>query len=339
MLAESYIHSLSPFAIQITDTLGLRWYGLAYLVGFLIAWLLIRRFSEKGITPLTKEQAGDFVLSSVLGVIIGGRLGYVLFYNPELLITFESSLPWWEALAIHKGGMSSHGGMLGVLGTMVYWSKKHHISLPHLMDIGPYVAIPGLCLGRVANFVNGELWGRRLPEHIQENAPWWSVKYPTEITEVWTRFPDTHQHKLNALLELETTVLGGNNFYHNVVQEAYKGNQVVIETVTPLLTAWYPSQLFQAATNGLLLFIALSMIWWKPKKEGVVAGWFLTIYGLFRVLTEAYRQPDEGVSLIVGLTRGQILSVLMVVAGVALISLFSKRRIEKTGGVKALFTT
>jgi len=306
-------------------------------VGFLTAWLLLRRFSEKGITPLTKTQSGDFVLSCVLGVIVGGRLGYVLFYNPELFITFESTFPWWEALAIHRGGMSSHGGMLGVLVTMVYWSKKHKVALPHLMDVGPYVAVPGLCLGRVANFVNGELWGRRLPEHLQQEAPWWSVKYPTEITEVWTRFPDTHQPKLNTLSELQTTVFGGDGFYHNIVQEAYKGNQVVIETITPLLTAWYPSQLFQAATNGLLLFITLSLVWWKPRKEGVVAGWFLMIYGFFRIITEAYRQPDEGVALIAGLTRGQLLSAVMIIAGVAIVSFFSKRQVEKTGGIKALF--
>ena len=337
MLAESYLHSLNPFAIQITETIGLRWYGLAYLTGFFIAWLLIRRFSKKGLTPLTKEQSGDFVLSSVLGVVIGGRLGYVLFYQPELLITFEPTFPWWEAIAIHKGGMSSHGGMLGVLVTMVYWSRKHGVGLPHLMDLGPYVAVPGLCLGRVANFVNGELWGRRLPEQLQKEPPFWSVKYPTEITEVWVQFPDTHQQKLNTLLELQSTILGGNNFYQNIVYEAYKGNQKIIDTITPLLTAWYPSQLYQAATNGFLLFIVLTIIWWKPKKEGVIAGWFLVIYGLFRIVTEAYRQPDGGVAMIVGLTRGQLLSVLMVVAGSAFILFFSRRSVDKTGGVKNIF--
>ncbi len=337
MLAESYIHSLNPFAIQITEAIGLRWYGLAYLIGFLIAWLLLRLLSKKGITPLTKEQAGDFVLSSVLGVVVGGRFGYILFYHPDLLLTFDTTFPWWEPLAIHKGGMSSHGGMLGVLATMIYWSRKHNINLLHLMDVGPYVAVPGLCFGRVANFINGELWGRKLPKDLQVEAPWWSIKYPTEITEVWTQFPDTHQHKLNTLLELQTTVHGGNNFYYNVVQEAYKGNQIVIESITPLLTAWYPSQLFQAATNGLLLFIALTIIWWRPKKEGVVAGWFLVIYGFFRILTESFRQPDEGVSLVAGLTRGQLLSVFMIVAGASLVSIFSKRRVEKTGGLIAVF--
>jgi len=337
VLAESYIHSLSPFAIQITDTIGLRWYGLAYLFGFLIAWILLRRFSEKGITPLTKEQAGDFVLSSVLGVVIGGRLGYVIFYNPELLITLEKSFPWWEVLAIHKGGMSSHGGIVGVFATMFYWSKKHNVKLPRLMDVGPYIAIPGLCFGRIANFINGELWGRRLPEGLQQDSPWWSIKYPTEITGVWSQFPDTYQHKLNALLELQKTVLGDSRFYHNVVQEAYNGNQVVVDKITPLLTAWYPSQLFQAATNGLILFIALTIVWWKPKKEGVIAGWFLMLYGFFRILTEAYRQPDEGVALIIGLTRGQLLSTFLVIAGAILILFFSNRRVERVGGIKNLF--
>ncbi len=336
VLAESYLHSLSPFAIQFSEAIGLRWYGLAYLIGFLIAWLLLRRFSEKGLTPLTRDQVSDFVFSSVLGVVIGGRLGYALFYNPELITSFEPSFPWWELLAIHRGGMSSHGGMLGVLGTMIYWSHKHKIGLPHLMDIGPYVAIPGLFLGRVANFINGELWGRAIPENTQQTPPWWSVKYPTEITEVWAVQPEQYHSKLHALQELQTTVVGGTGFYHNVVQEAYSGNEEVVEFISPLLTAWYPSQLFQAATNGLLLFIILSLIWWTPKKEGVIAGWFLVVYGFFRVVTEGYRQPDIGVSLIAGLTRGQLLSVVMIFSGSLFVYLFSKRQTQKVGSIKNL---
>ncbi len=337
VLAESYLHNLDPFVFQITDSIGLRWYGLAYIGGFIIALLLLRYLSRKKFSPVPEHQMSEIVFSCVIGVILGGRIGYALFYDPTLFFTVSDSFPWWELLAINRGGMSSHGGMLGVLGTFIYCGRKYNISIPHLMDIGTYVAIPGLFLGRIANLINAELWGTRLPEALQQNPPWWSIKYPTEITEVWTRQPVRYTTKLESLQPLQTKVHGGESFYSNIVNEAYQGNQVVIDTIQPLLTAWYPSQLFQAITNGPLLFALLTIVWWKPRKPGVVAGWFLIIYGFFRTATEALRQPDDGVSLVFDLTRGQLLSIAMMVAGTLIIYLFSQRRVEKFGGLEKLF--
>jgi len=272
-----------------------------------------------------------------LGVLIGGRLGYVFFYDPSLLYTFTTEFPWWRTLAIQDGGMASHGGMIGVCVALIIWGRKNNVSTLHLIDIAALFTTPGLFYGRIANFINGELWGKPLSVSSQTNAPWWSVKYPTEITEVWATNPEQFQSQLHAIEPLRTHVVGGESFYQAVVIEVYAGNQHVIETIQPILTAWYPSQLFQAITEGPVLFIALFLIWWNPRKPGVVAGWFGIFYGLLRITTEVFRQPDEGVALLAGLSRGQLLSVAMILYGVFHLVMSARRSSEKVGGFKYAF--
>jgi phosphatidylglycerol:prolipoprotein diacylglycerol transferase len=333
VFASAYLHKLDPFAIQLTDTVGLRWYGLAYIAGFITAWFAIRWMGTKKITQIQPNRVGDFMFACVIGVLLGGRLGYCLFYDPSLFITFTDSFPWWKVLAIQDGGMASHGGILGVLIAVVVWGKKNKISVLHLFDISAIFATPGLFFGRIANFINGELWGKPLSEAQQQNPPWWSVKYPAEITEVWVMDPDNFNKQLSGVDTLQSQIVSGTSFYNSVVQEIYSGNQLVIETAQPLLTAWYPSQLFQALSEGPILFFALFAIWWKPKNPGVIAGWFLIIYGVLRVATEIFRQPDEGVALLLGLSRGQVLSTAMVLCGVLLAFTSSVRRdTQKLGG-------
>jgi len=332
VLAESYLHRLNPFAIQLTDTIGLRWYGIAYIGGFITGWVMLRWMGRRKISPLHPDKAGDLLFTTVLGVLLGGRIGYGLFYDQSMFYTFTSDIPWWEVLAIHHGGMSSHGGMIGVLLAVIIWSKKHHFSALHIMDIGATCALPGLFYGRLANFINAELWGKALPEAMQTSPPWWSVKYPTEIIDVWLSSPNTYESKLVALETLRSSVLGDASFYSNVVSQAYAGDQTVIQTIQPLLTAWYPSQLFQAIANGPIVFAAIVLLWWKPRRPGVIAGWFLVVYGALRVFTEIYRQPDVGVPLTFGLSRGQNLSLIMVLLGIGLMWFCSNRNSKKLGG-------
>ena len=332
MLAESYLHRLDPFVFQITETIGLRWYGVAYIAGFFTAWLVFRWMAKSKFSTLRPESAGDLVFACVLGVLVGGRLGYGLFYDPSMFITFTSEFPWWEAISIHHGGMSSHGGIVGVLVTFIVWGRKNSVSALHLFDMGSICTTPGLLYGRLANFINGELWGNPLAKEYQLHPPWWSVKYPSEITDVWIANPTMHAEQLATVDTLRASVIGGSSFYSNVVTQMYAGNTEVIQTVQPLLTAWHPSQLFQAIAEGPVLLAALLVLWWKPRRPGVISGWFLMLYGLMRICTEAYRQPDAGVELIAGLSRGQILSVCMVVAGVAMISIYARRNTEKAGG-------
>ena len=333
MLAESYLHRLDPFVFQFTETLGLRWYGVAYIAGFFTAWFVFRWMARSKFSTLGPERAGDLVFACILGVLAGGRLGYGLFYDPSMFITFTSDFPWWEAVSIHHGGMSSHGGIVGVLITFVIWGRRNNIKTLHLFDIGSICTTPGLLYGRLANFINGELWGNPLPKEAQLNSPWWSVKYPSEITDIWLTNPAIHTKQLGVVDTLQATVVGGESFYANVVTQMYAGNNEVIQIVQPVLTAWYPSQLFQAIAEGPILLVLLLVLWLKPRKPGVISGWFLILYGLMRIVTEAYRQPDEGVELIIGLSRGQLLSVCMVAIGVVMSMMCARRSDNKMGGL------
>ena len=136
ILAESYLHRLDPFAIQFGNGFGIRWYGLAYAVGFVIAWLILRWFARTNRSPLEPQQAGDFMFTAIIGVLVGGRLGYVLFYAPHLLVDFRATLPFWGIFAINDGGMASHGGIIGVILACLWFARRRGVSMLHLMDMG-----------------------------------------------------------------------------------------------------------------------------------------------------------------------------------------------------------
>src|SRR6266436_3403786 len=166
-----YVHDLDPIIFRIYDSVGPRWYGLAYVLAFLCSYLLLRVLSKMGWADLPVAKVGDFITGCALfGVIIGGRLGYVFFYNPGML-----SEPW-SILKVWQGGMSSHGGMIGVLLFALYYARRHKISWLNLGDNLVVTAPLGLFFGRCANFINGELYGRIA------NVPW-AVQFPKELTE------------------------------------------------------------------------------------------------------------------------------------------------------------
>ncbi|MHC4099545.1 MAG: prolipoprotein diacylglyceryl transferase, partial [Planctomycetota bacterium] len=264
-LAEAYLHTADPFAIEFPASWplgGIRWYGVAYLAGFVVAWLLVRGLAVAHRTAIPVRAVADLMIYILVGVLIGGRLGYCIFYDPRLLADFTSDFPFWGVLAIHKGGMASHGGMLGVIIACWIFAVRSHISKLHLFDVVALVCPPGLFFGRLANFINAELWGKALPENMQGNPPWWSVKYPQEILE--SDFANR-----GGLEGLRSVVSGGDLFYANVVRAAGEGNQQVIETVQPLLTAYYPSQIIQAVTDGPILMAVLVLSWWGPRTHRV----------------------------------------------------------------------
>jgi len=267
-------------------------------------------------------MAGDMMIYIILGVLLGGRLGYALFYDPSLFVGFSSAFPFWDLLAIHKGGMASHGGMLGVIVALMLFGSRRGFPLLHPVDIGALIAPPGLFLGRMANFVNGELWGR--PWSGDGPAPWWTVKYPSEI----------HQRNDIDLEPLRSTIGGDASFRERVVSEAYAGNPDVIEVIEPQLTSYLPSQIFQALSDGPVLLLLLTLVWLKPRKPGVIAGCFLIFYGILRILTEFFRQPDEGVALLLGLSRGQQLSVAQILIGTVVVVFCASRRVKPIGGLR-----
>ncbi|MCH8151134.1 MAG: prolipoprotein diacylglyceryl transferase [Planctomycetes bacterium] len=342
-LAEAYLHRLDPFAIEFPASWqalpfipdGIRWYGLAYLAGFGIAWLLIRRLAGSGRSTIPANAVGDLMIYVILGVLVGGRLGYVLFYDQPLLWDFSTQFPFWGLLAINRGGMASHGGILGVIIACWLFGRRHRISSLHLVDVGAFAALPGLFLGRLANFVNAELWGRALPGKMQADPPWWSVKYPEEILN-----PDFPH--LQALEGLRQIVPGDETFYRNIIEAARVGNAQVTETLTPLLTAYYPSQILQALTDGPVLMGFLALLWWRPRKPGVIGAWFLIGYGVMRIVTELFRQPDEGVPVLAtalgDVSRGQMLSLLMVAVGIVGLIVCARRQVDPIGGLMKLRT-
>jgi phosphatidylglycerol:prolipoprotein diacylglycerol transferase len=338
LLADSLLHHFDPFAIHFTADFGIRWYGLAYATGFVLAWLLARWFVKSGRSPLTLRDVGDMMFAVILGVLVGGRLGYALFYDRALLTEFSSQFPYWSLFAINRGGMASHGGIIGVIVAVTIFGKRRGVSVLHILDFGALVSTIGLCLGRIANFINAELWGEPLPAKMQSYIvgtgptgiapPWWSVKYPQEI-EQWMRSGDERLFQLSALRD----ALGDVDFPMKVINAVRHGDASVISTIKPLLTAYYPSQLIQAITDGPVLALILCIVWLRPRKPGVVGSWFLIAYAIMRIISEVFRQPDAGVALTFGLSRGQLLSAVMLATGCVCLGIACARNVPKMSGL------
>ena len=322
LLAESYLHSIDPYLIEFSNGFGIRWYGLAYVAGFLLAWAMAYQLARRGRSVIPADRVSDMMIWIIIGVLVGGRLGYVLFYDPSLLFEFDSSFPWWKALAVNEGGMASHGGMIGVILGLMFFAHRNRLPSLHLLDVGAVISTPGLFLGRIANFINGELWGE--PWSGEGEAPAWTVKYPMEVL----ANPEAFQ-----LEELRSSLGGDSSFLERVVVESQSGNEQVLAVVEPQLTAYYPSQLIQALADGPILLLLLVVAWWRPRKPGVIAGCFLVFYGCLRIVTEFFRQPDEGVALILGLSRGQQLSLVQVLLGLLLIAWCASRKTRPICGL------
>jgi phosphatidylglycerol:prolipoprotein diacylglycerol transferase len=255
---------LSRFGIPI----AIHWYGITYLVAFgLFLWLATRQarqthFAQAG---WTRRDVEDLLFYGVLGVVIGGRLGYVLFYKPG----YYAAHPL-EAFAVWKGGMAFHGGLLGVIAALALFARTRQRPFLQVTDLVAPCVPTGLAAGRIGNFINGELWGRA----ADASLPWAMV------------FPQSG-------------------------------------TATPR----HPSQLYQFALEGLLLF---ALLWWYSKRAratGQVSGAFLVGYGLLRFVAEYFREPDAFLGLqALGLSRGQWLCVPMVLIGAALWALAGRTR-------------
>ena len=252
--------SLGPFAV--------RWYALAYIVGIVLGWVYARHIlrNEKywgGPAPISVVQFDDYVLWVTLGIILGGRIGYVLFYNLGFFVAHPL-----EIFQLWQGGMSFHGGFLGCVAAVLLFGWRNKVPVLSLGDVTCVVGPIGLLLGRLANFINSELWGRAT------DVPWAFV-FPT----------------------------GG-----------------------PLPR--HPSQLYEGALEGLLLFVLLTLMIRRGalKRPGLIIGTFAIVYGLARILSEFFREPDPQLGFLWGgLTMGMLLSLPMIAAGVAFV-LWAMRR-------------
>lgn len=247
--------SIDPIAFYIGHW-PVYWYGLMYLTGFLAGWALLAFRSSASRQLINKEQLSDLVFYAALGAIIGGRVGYMLFYDWQKL--------WAHPLLLFqtwKGGMSFHGGVLGFVLAIWWCAKKFNRPFLALTDLVVPVVPIGLGAGRIGNFINGELWGR------ETDVPWGMV------------FPHVGQ------------------------------------------IPRHPSQLYEFALEGVVLFVVLWAVSSKPRPLGVVSGLFAVGYGLFRSFAECFREPDAQIGYVAfgWLTEGQLLSLPLVLVGLALL--------------------
>jgi phosphatidylglycerol---prolipoprotein diacylglyceryl transferase len=292
-----YVHDLDPLIFRIYDNVGPRWYGLAYVLAFLCSYLVYRKLAQRGFADLSVAKVGDFITGAALfGVIVGGRLGYVFFYKPEMLREPMSIFRVWE------GGMSSHGGMLGLLGFTFYYAWRHKISWTNLGDNLVVTAPIGLFFGRCANFINGELYGRAT------NVSW-AMQFPKELTENIGEA----ERAISACTKIDPALTSS-----DAIVAAARHNEQVKDALRSILTPRHPSQIYEAFFEGVVLFAILWFVrTWMRQPNGVLTGSFFILYAIFRIVVENFREPDA--SLILGVTRGQFFSFFLIVIGLAFV--------------------
>jgi phosphatidylglycerol:prolipoprotein diacylglycerol transferase len=272
-----YFVDIDPIAFSI-GPVAVHWYGIMYLIGFGAAWWLGESRRRAGRLPISRDQFSDLAFYGMLGVIIGGRIGYMLFYDTAELIHHPLSL-----LRIWEGGMSFHGGLLGVLVAGWIWSRRNRIHYFDAIDfVAPLVPI-GLGLGRLGNFIGGELWGRHT------DLPWGMI-FPRALQALGKTRDELHALYLAGQLDHE---------------------------------ARHPSQLYEALLEGLVLFVVLWLYSRKPRPRYAVSGLFALLYGVFRFAIEFVRQPDMQMGFIAfhWLTMGQVLSLPLIIVGIVLLAL------------------
>ena len=249
---------IDPIAVAL-GPIAIRWYSLAYIVGLVAGWRYCRRLAARPPKAIDPDAFDDFLLWATLGVVLGGRLGYVLFYKPAFFI--DNPL---EVFVLWRGGMSFHGGAAGVILAIILFARKRGVSWLSLGDLVGCAVPIGLFLGRLANFVNGELYGRAA------DVPW-AMVFPFDPEQV----------------------------------------------------PRHPSQLYEAALEGIVLFLLLYLLARRGwlERPGTIGGAFLAGYGLARIVVEFFREPDAHLGFLLGFTTmGQVLSLPLVIAGAILIA-------------------
>ena len=261
-----WVHDLSPFVVRFSDSIGIRWYGVAYVLAFVVAALLLRFYWRKGRSPVEPKLQSGLMTAIIVGVLVGGRFGYFLLYSPATLLREP-----WALFRIWDGGMASHGGFMGVCLALIWFVRKHRLPWRPTADVLVTLAPPGLLFGRLANFINGELWGK------VSYAPW-AVIFPASAP-----------------------------------------------SGTPLaeIPPRHPSQLYEAALEGLFLAAYTQFRFWRSdvirKRPGWLAGEFLILYAVVRAVCEIFREPDA--PLLFGLSRGTFYSFFLILGGLVLLML------------------
>ena len=278
-MPHTFLNDIDPIALNLPFwPHGIHWYGIMYLLGFGAAWWLgTRRINAGRLPGVNAERYGDLLFYGMLGVVLGGRIGYVFFYAFDSFLANPLFL-----FKINEGGMSFHGGLLGVIIAFAWWSWKNQLKVFDTLDFIAPVVPPGLGFGRLGNFIGGELYGK-----LTDGS--WGVVFPHS---------DLGSYTGKAMDQLRSAHASG-------ALDVY---------------ARHPSQLYQAALEGLVMFVVLYWYSRKPRPRYAVSGLFALMYGVFRIIVEFVRVPDEGIGYLFGwVTRGQILSIPLVLLGLFLL--------------------
>ncbi|MGB7839040.1 MAG: prolipoprotein diacylglyceryl transferase [Terrimicrobiaceae bacterium] len=291
LMLAYYIHDLSPFVLRFSENYGVRWYGLAYVAAFFIGILIVRRLSQLGYCDIPPQKVSDFIIGgAIFGVLLGGRLGYMLFYDLQNFLS--NPLIFFRVM---DGGMSAHGGILGLTLYTLWYSFRHKVSWRNIGDNLVVAAPLGLFLGRLANFINGELYGR------VASVPW-AVQFPKELYEAP---PETVQLALSEAATINPEWISVEDVVENVRHSTGLKAQLA-GTLSPR----HPSQLYEAALEGLVLFAILWVLRTRfHLRNGVLTGFFFAGYAILRMIGELFREPDA--PLTGPFTRGQFLSLFL----------------------------
>ena len=314
-LLAIYIHHLDPIIVSIPGTpLAVRWYGLAYVAGFVLGYMVLLQLSKRDLYCVAPQKLGDFITAVCLfGVLMGGRLGEFFFYwLPAHGLAGLWEDPLW-VLRVWEGGMASHGGIAGVLLVAIIYAYRQRLRIPAVCDGLAIVATIGLFFGRVANFINGELYGRICsPENPL------AMKFPQELFELPA---DTQLQALNAVEHAAdgpvrvADAAGRIHLSYEQLMETVRTSEPAREALGQYLNPRYPSQLFEALGEGLLIFavlITLRLVW-KKAPAGIFSALFCFLYAIARIVSECFKEPDAPTWG--NITRGQYLSFGIVALG------------------------
>ena len=336
----TYVHQLDPVIFDLPGRLPpLRWYGLAYLAGFLAGYVLLKRLAEKKLWVMEPEKTADFIAAAaLLGVFIGGRLGYVFFYRiPEdgWASFMDDPLMLFR---VWEGGMASHGGILGLAIFTFYYARKHKVSWAGLADGLCVVGPIGLLCGRIANFINGELYGR------VANGVAWAVKFPDALSRKELPEYGRFNEALDAAIKADPAFAERIKkisekgyadppaaYFHELIA-TNRESDAVNQAIAPYLEARHPSQLYEGLLEGGVIFVILWVVRIRfPKAPtGLLTGLFFGLYATFRIFAEAFREPDAAWVIEGFLTKGQFLSLFMYLfAAGFLIFAFRKSRLGR----------
>jgi phosphatidylglycerol:prolipoprotein diacylglycerol transferase len=347
----TYVHNLDPVIVWLWRGLALRWYGLAYLLGFVVGFLLLRQMARRGLWVLKPEKTADFIAAAAMfGVFVGGRLGYILFYYLPAEGFGALAADPLVVVRVWEGGMASHGGILGLLLVTGYYAWKEKVSMAALGDGLCVVGPLGVFFGRMANFINGELYGR-----VAAGVSW-AVKFPMALID--DRAPEAMRFDeaaaavtaaepgltaayqnleagratLEAGLGARDYLMAKSAMFQEMLQ-ANRHSSEVSAVLGRFLEPRHPSQLYEGLLEGLTLFSILWLVRWRfpHAPNGLLTGLFFGLYALFRIFVESFREPDA--AMVGFLTKGQFLSLFMLLIAAGFLIYAWKQRGHELRGI------